>query len=158
MFDFLFRIVNSNQIHSPCGNSTGAQTCPNGGVCLPGNLSLVNDGFTNFDTISASFFVVVRLLQRDYWEEILHYLTATVGPWSIFLFIAIIYYGSFQLCALLWTPIALAYNYMKTELWESDLMNDLKEVCTSTMWIEFPLNLVYVVLKTKQRNKSANSE
>lgn len=114
--------------HRPCGNSSGAQACPNNYICLSGNHSIVNNGFTSFDTISASFLATVRLFQRDFWEEILQYLTATAGPWSILLIIVIIYYGSFQLCALLWTPIALAYNYMKDELWENDLLNDLNEV------------------------------
>lgn len=129
LFDFPFRIVDNHQIHRACGNSSGAQKCPNNEDCLPGNHSIVNNGVTSFDTISASFLVIVRLFQRDYWEELLHDLTATAGPWNILIFLAIIYYGSFQLCALLWTPIALAYNYMSNELWENDLLNDLKEVC-----------------------------
>lgn len=139
LFDSPFRIVDEYHIHRPCGNSSGSQMCPNDNDCLAGNHSIVNNGVTSFDTISASFLVVVRLLQRDYWEELLHYMTATTGPWSILLFIAIIYYGSFQLCALLWTPIALAYNYMNNELWEKNLLNDLKAVSTGTFGPEFSI-------------------
>lgn len=132
-FSFFFCLCAANvffegELHRACGNSSGAQDCPTNYVCLSGNNLNPNYGYTSFDTALWSFNAVVRLVQRDYWEEIAHYLTATSGPWSILLFIALIYYGSFQLCALLWTPIALAYNYMKDEQWEHDLSNDLNEV------------------------------
>lgn len=161
---FRLHIDDDHQIHRPCGNYSGAQMCPNNYICLTGNHSLVNNGITSFDTISASFLVIVRLFQRDYWEEVLQYLTATAGPWSILLFIAVIYYGSFQLCALLWTPIALAYNYMRDELWENDLLNDLNEVSAihrfaSTIPIPFAstFSLKTTKCKEKMRKKRENT-
>lgn len=159
LFHFPFRIVDDYQTYRPCGNSSGAQTCPNGNECLSGNHSIVNNGITSFDTISASFLVIVRLFQRDYWEELLHYLTATTGPWSILFFIAIIYYGSFQLCALLWTPVALAYNYLNNEVWENDLLNDLKAVSIRSFQLlarahSVSFNLFHAILKSQNHNKS----
>lgn len=117
-------------LHRACGNSSGAQHCPTNYVCLMGENSNPNYGITSFDSALRSFFVVLRIIQRDFWEEVMQYLTATSGPWNILLFIALIYYGSFQLCVLLWTPIALAYNHLKDEQWENDLLNDLNEVST----------------------------
>lgn len=115
-------------MHRACGNSSGAQTCPENYICLQGDHSLENYGYTSYDTIFWSLLAVVRTIQRDFWEEQMQYLTATAGPWHILLFIWLIYYVSFQLCALLWTPIALAYNYMNDELWENDLLKDLNAV------------------------------
>lgn len=115
-------------MHRACGNSSGAQDCPTNYVCLQGDNLNPNYGVTSFDTVARSFFVVFRIIQRDFWEETMQYLTATAGPWHILLFIALIYYVSFQLCSLLWTPIALAYNHLKDEQWENDLLTDLNEV------------------------------
>lgn len=112
-----------------CGNASGAQNCTTGYVCLQGVNFNPNYGYTNFDSIFWSFFAVFRLVERDFWEETMHYLTATAGPIHILLFIVLIFYISFQLCSLLWTPIALAYNYLKDEQWENDLLQDLNEVC-----------------------------
>lgn len=117
-------------MYQACGNASGSQACPSSYICLPVNNLNPNYNITSFDTVLRSFFVVVRLIQRDFWEETMQYVTATAGPWHILLFIAFIYYGSFQLCALLWTPIALAYNYLRDEQWENDLLNDLNEVST----------------------------
>lgn len=122
-------------MHRACGNSSGAQSCPTNYVCLAGNNLNPNYNITSFDTFVRSFFIVFRIIQRDFFEETMQYLTATAGPWHILLFIALIYYVSFQLCALLWTPIALAYNHLKDEQWENDLLNDLNEVSELT----FPL-------------------
>lgn len=128
---FVFTLANlfyEGGMHRACGNSSGAQDCPTNYVCLQGNNLNPNYGITSFDTAFRSFFVVFRLIQRDFWEETMQYLTATAGPWHILLFIALIYYVSFQLCTLLWTSIALSYNYLKDEQWENDLLNDLNEV------------------------------
>ncbi|XP_055311841.1 sodium channel protein para-like [Sitodiplosis mosellana] len=114
-------------MHRACGNSSGAQECPTNYVCLQVNNLNPNYNITSFDTFAGSFFVVFRLIQRDFWEETMQYLTATAGPWHIILFIVLIYYVSFQLCALLWTSVALAYNHLKEEQWERDLLNDLNE-------------------------------
>lgn len=111
-----------------CGNASGAQNCPANYICLQGVNFSPNYGYTNFDTIFWSFFTVFRLVERDFWEETMHYLLATAGPFHILVFIVLIFYISFQLCSLLWTPIALAYNYLKNEQWENDLLKDLNEV------------------------------
>lgn len=116
-------------IHRACGNSSGAQDCPTNYNCLQGNNTNPNYGFTSFDTVAKSLFVVFRAVQRDFWEETMQYLTATAGAWHILLFIALIYIVSFQLCALIWSPIAVVYNYLKDEQWENDLLNDLNKVC-----------------------------
>lgn len=115
-------------LNRACGNSSGAQDCPTNYICLRGNDVNPNYGITSFDTIHRSFFVVFRIIQRDFWEETMQYLLATVGPWHILLFIALIYIGSYQLCSLLWVPIALAYNYLKDEQWENELLSDLNKV------------------------------
>ncbi|XP_031630611.1 sodium channel protein para-like [Contarinia nasturtii] len=133
--DYFWSTFTTNSVHflyeggvyPACGNSSGAQDCPTNYVCLQGNNLNPNYGITSFDTFLRSFLVVLRLIQRDFWEETMQYVTATAGEWHILLFIALIYYISFQLCALLWTPIALAYNYLKDEQWENDLLNDLNE-------------------------------
>lgn len=111
-----------------CGNSSGSQLCPTNYVCLRGNSTNPNYGFSSFDTVYRSFFVVFRVVQRDFWEETMQYLIAAAGPWHIFLFVALIYIVSFQLCALIWSPIAVVYNYLRDEQWEKDLLNDLDKV------------------------------
>lgn len=131
-----------------CGNSSGAQNCPTNYMCLQGKNLNPNYGYTSFDTIFQSFFTVFRIIQRDFWEETMQYLTATAGPWHILLFIALIFYISFQLCALLWTPIALAYSYIKDEQWEHDLLNDLNEVSG----LKFPFQMIKGEYKINRQN------
>lgn len=127
-FSILANLFYEGGVHRACGNSSGAQECPTNYVCLQVTNLNPNYNITNFDTFAGSFFTVFRLIQRDFWEETMQYLTATSGPWHILLFIVLIYYISFQLCALLWTSIALAYNHLKEEHWERDLLKDLNEV------------------------------
>lgn len=111
-----------------CGNASGAQECPANYICLPGVNLNPNYGYTSFDSIFSSFSTVFRLVERDFWEETMQYLLATAGPIHSWLFVVLIFYVSFQLCSLLWTPIALAYNYLQLEQWENDLLKDLNEV------------------------------
>lgn len=120
--------LETNGLHRACGNSSGAQDCPTNYICLQGNGSNPNHGYTSFDSIQRSLLTVFRIVQRDFWEETMQYLLAAVGPWHILLFIALIYIVSYQLCTLLFAPIALAYNYLRVEQWEHDLLSDLNKV------------------------------
>lgn len=122
-------IFYENGLHRACGNSSGSQDCPTNYVCLRGSTNFnPNHGYTSFDNSFRSLFNVFRIMQRDFWEETMQYVLATSGSWNILLFIGLIYFGSFQLCSLLWTPIAIAYNYLKNEQWENDLLTDLNKV------------------------------
>lgn len=129
-----FSFLSANFFHDKggmaraCGNASASQECPTNFICLQGDNLNPNYGITSFDTIFRSFFVVFRIVQRDFWEETMQYVTATAGPIHILLFVVLIFYISFQLSSLLWTPIALAYNYLKDAQWESDLLKDLNEV------------------------------
>lgn len=87
-----------------------------------------NYGITSFDTIFASFLTVFRVAGRDYWEEVLLNLIATVGPWTIITFIFVIVYCSYQLMSLIWGHIAASYKYLDDERWENELLKDVNEV------------------------------
>lgn len=113
---------------SRCGNSTGSQACPDSYVCLQNTIENPDFGYTNFDTIFYSSLSTFRLMTRDFWEDVLHLIIATCGPWHIISFIGIIFIVSYQYLSLIWGQIAVSYNYLKLQRWERNLVAEDVEV------------------------------
>lgn len=71
-----------------------------------------------FPSILSTF----RLTTRDYWENLLHLVLSTSGPWHILSFIGIIFIVSYQVLSLIWGQIAISYNYIRLQRWEQNLI------------------------------------
>ncbi len=96
--------------------------CPEPYICIQGATPNPNAGYTNFDSIFGSFLSTFRLITRDYWENLLHFVLATSGLWHIVTFIGIIFIISYQVLSLIWGQIALSYNYVRLQRWERNLI------------------------------------
>ncbi|KAJ6641281.1 Sodium channel protein PaFPC1 [Pseudolycoriella hygida] len=107
-----------------CGNSSGSRACPDTLVCMQGSGLNPDYGYTSFDTIALSFLSTFRLVTRDFWEDLLHLIIATTGPWHILSFIVVIFIISYQVMSLIWGQIAISYNYIRLERWEQSLICD----------------------------------
>lgn len=131
MFDVPDTILLEDNEPIRCGNATGADTCPDGYACWQTGTHNPDNDYTNFDTIYASFATVFRVFLLDFWEDVLHNLIATAGPWTIAFFIVLIFFITFPLLGMLKAVIALSYDNVKSQQWEDDLMKDLNKVLKS---------------------------
>ncbi|XP_046400026.1 sodium channel protein para-like [Ischnura elegans] len=94
-----------------CGNSSGAGACPPGYTCLQGYTNNPNYGYTNFDTFGWASLSAIRLITRDYWENLYQLVQRAAGPWHMLFFIPIIFLGSFYLVnCLVFAIIAMSYS------------------------------------------------
>lgn len=91
-----------------CGNATGTGDCPSGFVCLQGVAPNPNNGYTSFDTFGWSILSTVRLISREYWEDLLYNVVKTTGPFSI-IPISIVLIWSYIFASYIWAFFAFAY-------------------------------------------------
>lgn len=89
-----------------CGNLSDAGTCPSGFVCLQGVAKNPNDGFTNFDTMGWSILATVRLMLRDFWEDLLYNVVKTNGIAAPL--IGVLLY-SYLVLSWIWAQLAVGY-------------------------------------------------
>lgn len=91
-----------------CGNLTGAGQCPSGFICLQGLAPNPNNGYTSFDTYGWSVLSTIRLLLKDFWEDLLYNVVKTNGPIHALVFYVYVLY-SYLIAALIWGFFAVAY-------------------------------------------------
>ncbi|RMZ93884.1 sodium channel para isoform X6 [Brachionus plicatilis] len=103
-------MVDGNDKYILCGNSSGAMNCPNGSVCLPNIGDNPNNGYTNFDSYGYAMLSSFRLMTQDYWEDLYQLILTAEGPYQVFFFISVIFFGSFYLINLILAIVALSYK------------------------------------------------
>ncbi|XP_026166669.1 sodium channel protein type 4 subunit alpha B-like isoform X2 [Mastacembelus armatus] len=72
-----------------CGNSSNAGGCPEGFSCLRCGKN-PNYGFTNFDSFGWSLLSLIRLMGKDYWENLLQLVLRAADKISVFFFVLVL--------------------------------------------------------------------
>ncbi|XP_028440496.1 sodium channel protein type 4 subunit alpha B isoform X1 [Perca flavescens] len=114
-FDFNeFKINQSNHYYLPgecyalrCGNSSDAGRCPEGFTCLRAG-SNPNYGYTSFDSFGWSLLSMIRLMSKDFWENLVHLLLRAAGKFAVILFVVLVFPGCFCVLSLAVAVVAMA--------------------------------------------------
>lgn len=78
-----------------CGNHSFARRCPENYTCVEVDGRIPEFGFTHFDNFWASSLSTLRLMSRDYWEELFTKVSAADGPGDVAFFLTVIVYGGY---------------------------------------------------------------
>lgn len=106
---------NSNLYYLPyqldgllCGNSSSAGACPEGYRCFRTSRN-PNYGYVNFDSFCWSFFSTVRLMLRDFWENLAQLILRANGKSFILYFIVTLFVCSFSLLGLIVATVTIVF-------------------------------------------------
>ncbi|KAF1386253.1 hypothetical protein PFLUV_G00092600 [Perca fluviatilis] len=109
-----FKINHLNHYYLPgvldalrCGNSSDAGHCPEGFTCLRAG-SNPNYGYTSFDSFGWSLLSMIRLMSKDFWENLVHLLLRAAGKFAVILFVVLVFPGCFCVLSLAVAVVAMA--------------------------------------------------
>lgn len=83
------------------------------------------NGRPAFDNFGQSYLAVIRLANRDYWEEIFHHIIISSGIPNALIPMLIIIYCSYYLVGIIWSQIAVSYKYFEIKRWEKDVIEEV---------------------------------
>ena len=66
------------------------------------------------------FYLYIRLMTQDFWEELYQSVLRTAGPWHILFFLVIIFLGSFYLVNLILAIVAMSYDELQKKAEEEE--------------------------------------
>uniref|UniRef100_A0A8D0AD05 Sodium channel protein type 4 subunit alpha B-like n=1 Tax=Sander lucioperca TaxID=283035 RepID=A0A8D0AD05_SANLU len=90
-----------------CGNTSDAGRCPEGFTCLRAGRN-PNYGFTSFDSFGWSLLSMIRLMSKDFWENLVHLLLRAAGKFSVTFFVVMVFPGFFCVLSLAVAVVAMA--------------------------------------------------
>ncbi|XP_057305572.1 sodium channel protein 1 brain-like isoform X3 [Hydractinia symbiolongicarpus] len=93
-----------------CGNVTGSMVCPSNYTCLPDVGENPNFGFTSYDNFGWALLTSFQLVTLDFWEDVYLHIGSSMGPWYVFYFMIVIFFGSFYLINLVLAVVAVSYQ------------------------------------------------
>ncbi|XP_051994608.1 sodium channel protein type 4 subunit alpha B isoform X2 [Xyrauchen texanus] len=91
-----------------CGNSSDAGKCPEGYTCMKTGQN-PNYGYTSYDNFGWAFLALIRLMTKDFWENLLHLTLRAAGKTYVIFFVVIIFLISFYLINLILAVVAMAH-------------------------------------------------
>ncbi|XP_065672374.1 sodium channel protein 1 brain isoform X5 [Hydra vulgaris] len=97
-----------------CGNNSGSLNCPKNFTCQQNAAPNPNYGFTSFDNIGWAILTSFQIINRDFWEDVYIGVISALGPWYIFYFLVIIFFGSFFLINLILAVVVFSYQHETT--------------------------------------------
>ncbi|XP_054475825.1 sodium channel protein type 4 subunit alpha B-like [Anoplopoma fimbria] len=90
-----------------CGNSSDSGRCPEGFTCLKAGNN-PNYGYTNFDSFGWSLLSVVRLMTKDFWENLVQMTLRAAGKLYMTFFVLVVFPGCFCVLSLTVAVVAMA--------------------------------------------------
>ncbi|XP_052794035.1 sodium channel protein 1 brain-like isoform X3 [Mya arenaria] len=93
-----------------CGNTSGAQSCPDGYTCFGDIGENPRWGFVSFDHFGWAMLTSFQLMTLDFWEDTYNKVLQTSGPLNVIFFILVIFFGSFYLVNLMLAVVAMSYE------------------------------------------------
>uniref|UniRef100_G3NXF0 Ion transport domain-containing protein n=1 Tax=Gasterosteus aculeatus aculeatus TaxID=481459 RepID=G3NXF0_GASAC len=90
-----------------CGNTSDSGRCPEGYTCLKAGNN-PNYGYTSFDSFGWSLLSVVRLMSKDYWENLVEMTLRAAGKRFLTFFMLVVFPGCFHVLSLAVAVVAMA--------------------------------------------------
>ncbi|KAJ8345448.1 hypothetical protein SKAU_G00296410 [Synaphobranchus kaupii] len=90
-----------------CGNRSDAGICPEGYTCMRVGPN-PNYGYTSYDNFGWAFLALIRLMTKDFWENLLQLTLRAAGKTYMIVF-AVAMLGCFYLVNLILAVVAMAY-------------------------------------------------
>ncbi|XP_068169883.1 sodium channel protein type 4 subunit alpha B-like [Antennarius striatus] len=92
-----------------CGNSSSAGSCPEGYTCIRWGRN-PNYGLTSFDTFGWSLLSMLRLLTRDFWDNLVMLTSRAQGTTHVAFFILVVFPTTFFILSLILVGFAMAFG------------------------------------------------
>ncbi|CAJ1055770.1 sodium channel protein type 3 subunit alpha-like [Xyrichtys novacula] len=90
-----------------CGNASDSGSCPEGFTCMSVGKN-PNYGYTNFDWFGPSLLNMIRLLSKDFWENLFMLTLRASGQTHLLVFILVFFPGCFCLLCFILAVVAMA--------------------------------------------------
>ncbi|XP_068595957.1 sodium channel protein type 4 subunit alpha B-like [Brachionichthys hirsutus] len=92
-----------------CGNSSSSGVCPDGFTCLKWGKN-PNYGFTSYDSFGWSLLSMLRLMTRDFWDNLVMLTLRAEGKHYLAFFMLFVFPSTFFILSLILVGVAMAFG------------------------------------------------